>query len=312
MKYLVTGGLGFIGSYLCPIILKSGESLTIIDDLSNNVVDPDDSSLFGANVIVNNILNISPSIVSDFDVIIHLASPLGTVKILEKAGEVAKEILDGVCWAINVAKKNKSRLVLASTCEVYGNSRDAVQLDEYYEKRFDSIYSVRNEYSIGKLLSEVIVNNEFMSNNIGSFGIIRPFNVVGKRQQLDGGHVVPRFLFQATSNLDITVYGDGTQKRSFTWVADAANAIYQIAISNKNGIWNIGNYNNQISIIDLANKVKTISNSKSKIVFVNPKEIHGDLFEDAPEKIPNADRLLSDFNWMPTKNVDEIIMECLS
>lgn len=312
MKILVTGGLGFIGHSLVDKFLKNNHNVTIIDNLSNNAVKPEYFDSKNISIILDDILNLNYNNFDNIDLVVHLASPLGTVKILNLAGKIGKEIIDGTNWSLNVALKNSCRFILASTCEIYGDVNIDTPINEYYKKTFLKEYSIRNEYSIAKMLSEIIVENTKKINNSFSYGIIRPFNVVGKNQKIDGGHVVPRFIDQAMSGKDITVYGDGSQKRSFTWVDDACNAIYKISLNNSlNGIWNIGNIKNQISILELAKLIRKVLNSSSNITFVDPKTIHGKLFEDVVEKVPDATKIVKDFNWAPTKNIEEIIKECI-
>lgn len=312
MNVLITGGLGFIGYNLVEKFLENNHKIIIIDDLSNNAVPPEYFNSKNIFFLFNNILDLDYNKFNDIDVVIHLASPLGTLKILNMAGNIGKEIIDGTQWALNLAIKNSSRFILASTCEIYGDVNTDKPIDEYYQKTFLKKYSIRNEYSIAKMLCEVIVENTKKINNYFSYAIIRPFNVVGKNQKVDGGHVIPRFIYQAISGKDITIYGDGKQKRSFTWVKDTCDAIYKISLDNSfNGIWNIGNIKNQISILDLAKLIKNISNSVSNIIFIDPKKIHGNLFEDVVEKVPDSTKIFKDLGWVPTKNVEQIIKECL-
>lgn len=312
MKVLITGGLGFIGHHLVNKFLNNNHEVLIIDNLSNNAVKPEYFNSNRVSIIIDDILNLEYNKFKNIDIVIHLASPLGTVKILNMAGKIGKEIIDGTNWSINVAIQNSCRFILASTCEIYGDVNIDTPIDEYYKKTFLKKYSIRNEYAIAKMLSEIIVENTKKIKNSFSYGIIRPFNVVGKNQKIDGGHVVPRFIDQAISGKPITVYGDGSQKRSFTWVDDACNAIYKISLNNSfNGIWNIGNIKNQISILKLAKLVKKILKSNSEIIFVDPKTIHGKLFEDVVEKVPDTTKIIKDFNWVPTKNIEEIIRECI-
>jgi UDP-glucose 4-epimerase len=158
------------------------------------------------------------------------------------------------------------------------------------------------------------LSNHAKINSNFKYQIIRPFNVTGQYQLPDGGFVLPRFVDQALKNQDITVYYSGQQLRAFTWVKDIVDGIYLTSTvheSQWNQEWNIGNELNEQTILYLAQKVKKLTNSKSKIIHVDPKELHGSLFAEAPEKIPNSEKIKNQLGWKPTKFVDEVILEVI-
>lgn len=187
---------------------------------------------------------------------------------------------------------------------------------DYAENMYktDSEHFNRNEYSMAKLLSEIVLCNQGKIDPLFKYQIIRPFNVSGEYQLPDGGFVLPRFVLQALSGEDITVYYSGAQIRAFTWVKDIVDGIYLTSIADQNmwnQEWNIGNESNEQTILYLANKVRELTNSKSKIIHVDPKELHGFLFSEAFEKIPNSDKIKKQLNWRPVKFVDDIIKEVI-
>ena len=307
---LITGGLGFIGSNLYKKFLNNGYDVIIIDNLANNVILPTSLPNESVYFVEKDIRDVKAYELPKIDLIIHLASPIGTVSILKNAGFIAKEILDATYSVLDLAIAKNARLVFASTCEIYGDIENkGSKINEDYYSVYESKHKVREEYSIAKKLSESIIKSFSKKYKEFSFAIFRPFNIVGVNQKMEGGHVLPRFVHQSKNSYPITVYGDGKQKRSFTAVEDASEAIFLISESKLNDTWNIGNLKNQISIIGLALKIKDISKTSSEIEFVNPKEIHGDMFEDVVEKVPDASKLLKDFGWKPTKNVDDIILD---
>ena len=294
MKLLMTGGLGFLGSYSIEKYKSEGFDITIIDNLSSNVIEPDDELCKDCHVIIDDILNISWSELEDnFDVILHLASPVGPVGVLKHSGEMARYILDDIYWAIEGAKKYDCPLIFISTSEIYGYREKAEFLKESDDKLLVGDFKVRNEYSMGKLLAEIVLSNTAKVSNL-KYQIIRPFNISGPRQLKDE---------------PITVFGDGSQIRAFTYVKDIVDGIYLTSVANNhmNEIWNIGNGDNVATIKHMAEKVKEFTKSNSEVTFVDPKTIHGPLFEEAWDKIPDSEKIRDLLGWEPTLGVDEII-----
>lgn len=309
MKLLMTGGLGFLGSHSIEKYQSEGFDITIIDNLSSNVIEPDDELCENCDVIIDDILDIPwESLEDHYDIILHLASPVGPVGVLKHSGEMARYILDDIYWAIEGAKKYDCPLIFISTSEIYGYREKAEFLKEEDHKLLVGDFKVRNEYSIGKLLAEIVLSNTAKVSDL-KYQIIRPFNISGPRQLKDGGFVLPTFTQQALKGDDITVFGDGEQIRAFTFVKDIVDGIYLTSVANDhmNEIWNIGNGDNVATIKHMAEKVKEFTNSSSEITFVDPKTIHGPLFEEAWDKIPNAEKIKNLLGWKPTLEVDEII-----
>lgn len=309
---LITGGLGFIGAHCIEKWKENNWNVVVIDNLSTNAIDLNHHLTEGIQVIQSNILDIDWKDLPKFDLILHLASPVGPVGVLKHSGNMARIILDDIYWAINGAKCNNCPLVFISTSEIYGHRDEKSYLDEEGDKVLHGEFTVRNEYAIAKLLSEIVLTNQAKINPNFKYQIIRPFNVTGKYQLPDGGFVLPRFVQQALSGKDITVYYDGMQLRAFTWVKDIVDGIYLTSIASEehwNQEWNIGNEKNERSILYLAERVREITKSTSKICHVDPKKLHGPLFAEAPEKIPNSDKIKTLLNWKPTKGVDEVIAE---
>lgn len=309
MKILITGGLGFLGSHSIEKYKSEGFEITIIDNLLSNVIEPDDELCDGCNVIIDDILNISWDVFDDkFDIILHLASPVGPVGVLKHSGKMASYILKDVYWAIEGAQKFDCPLIFISTSEIYGYREKAEFLKEDDYKLLVGDFKVRNEYSIGKLLAEIVLSNTAKVSDL-KYQIIRPFNISGPRQLKDGGFVLPTFVQQALENKPITVFGDGKQVRAFTYVKDIVDGIYLTSVTKEymNDIWNLGNGDNVATINYMAEKVKGFTNSSSEIINVDPKTIHGPLFEEAWDKIPDSDKIKDRLGWKPTLSADEII-----
>ncbi len=308
---LITGGLGFLGSFSIEKYKKEGWKVTVIDNMSTNVISPEDEICDGVDVIIKDVLEYNWDDLKEFDAILHLASPVGPAGILKHSGQMASYILKDVYWAIAGAKKFDCPLIFVSTSEIYGYREKAVLLKEDDDKLLVGDFSVRNEYSMGKLLCEIVLSNTAKVSDL-KYQIIRPFNISGARQLKAGGFVLPTFVFQALAGEDITVFNSGQQIRAFTHVADIVDGIYKISLSEKmNEIWNIGNSNNISTIINMAEKVKEFANSNSKIKLTDPKTIHGALYEEAWDKIPNAEKIITELKWTPTWTTDEIIKDVI-
>ena len=219
-----------------------------------------------------------------------------------------------ICPLYKVAQMSldmDAKFLMVSTSEVYGrHPEDEVQgQKESLDLIIPAKYTVRLEYGVSKALSEIILRNLSLDNNL-KYNCIRPFNIVGPSQNDDLGFVIPRFLRQALDNKPITVYGDGASKRTFTHVSDIVDSMFAIMESNAKGeIFNVGNPNNVITIKELAYKIKSSVESESEVVFVNPKEIFGKDFDEAWNKIPNVDKIFKTVGWGPKYSLDYIINE---
>ena len=313
-KILITGGLGFIGTHSILKWHELGWDITVIDNLSTNAISPDNPIASKVTFIDSDILSVRWEDLPKFDMILHLASPVGPVGVLKHSGTMARIILDDMYWAIDGAKHNDCPLVFVSTSEIYGYRENKSYLSEHDDKVLHGEFTVRNEYAIAKLLSEIVLSNTGKVDPSFKYQIIRPFNVTGEYQLPDGGFVLPRFVQQALSGDDITVYYSGNQLRAFTWVKDIVDGIHLVSNAPDhlwNQEWNIGNEVNEQTILYLAEKTKELSNSSSKIVHIDPKTLHGSLFTEAPEKIPDSDKIKNLLGWQPTKFVDDVIQEVI-
>ncbi|MBV03475.1 MAG: hypothetical protein CML45_03675 [Rhodobacteraceae bacterium] len=308
---LITGGLGFLGSFSIEKYKREGWKVTIIDNMSTNVIEPEDKICEDVDVIIKDVLECDWDDLIKFDCILHLASPVGPAGILKHSGQMAKYILKDIYWAIDGASKCNCPLIFVSTSEIYGYRQEATLLKEDDDKLLVGDFSVRNEYSMGKLLCEIVLSNTAKVSNL-KYQIIRPFNISGARQLKTGGFVLPTFVTQALSESDITVFNGGQQVRAFTHVIDIVDGIYKVSLSNKiNEIWNIGNSDNISTIISMAEKVKKYTDSNSNIKLVDPKTIHGDLYEEAWDKIPDATKIKKELGWAPMWTTDEIIKDVI-
>jgi|TARA_R110000796_G_scaffold28257_4_gene77435 nucleoside-diphosphate-sugar epimerase len=313
-RALITGGLGFIGSHCIEKWgIEEGWDLIVVDNKTSNSISEDSEIAQKCQVSLIDLMDIDWDSIGELDMILHLASPVGPVGVLKHSGKMAQIIIDDIYKVIEGAKINKCPLIFVSTSEIYGHREEKTYLKEHEDKVLHGEFTVRNEYAIAKLLAELAVVNTGRVDKDFKYQIIRPFNVTGERQLIDGGFVLPRFADQALRERDITVYFDGLQMRAFTWVKDIVNGIWLCSQaekeSNLNQEWNIGNEQNEETILYLAQTVKELTNSSSNIAHVDPKILHGDMFSEAPEKIPDSQKIMCNLGWTPTKSTNEIIEE---
>jgi nucleoside-diphosphate-sugar epimerase len=304
-RALITGFAGFIGSHLTEMLAKKKHTIIGIDNFFNNTVDPKDLDC----EIESWSHNIEETVLYDdiyVDIVYHLASTVGPVGVLARSGELAYDILYDTMLLRDFCIDSMIKLVYISTSEIYG---DVTDWHEDSCKVFPASYTVRSEYAAGKMSSEIAVVNKAKVDDL-KYVIIRPFNVAGPRQKPDFGFVLPRFIIAALTDQPITVYGDGKQRRAFTDVRDICDAICLLG-EKAEGIYNIGNPANEMSIQDLAELVLShVKNTKSKIVHVDPKKLHGDLFEEVPDKMPCIDKL-ERFGWKPKYKIEQTINDTI-
>lgn len=315
-RVLITGGLGFIGVHCIKKWHSEGWIVDVIDNLSSNTLAADDPAINGMvdKFFIGDLTDKEWYELPNYDLVVHLASPVGPVGILKYTGIISEKIIGDTYWVIEVARKNNCPLIFVSTSEIYGHRDAKSYLKEFSEKVLVGDYTVRNEYSVAKMLSEIILTNIGKVDGSFKYQLIRPFNVTGEHQLPNGGFVLPRFVDQALRGNDITVYGDGNQIRAFTWVRDVVEGIYLTSIADEcyfNQEWNIGNEANETTINYLAEMVKERTDSSSAITHVDPKTLHGKLFEEAPEKIPCSDKIRRLLGWKPVKGIIEIIDEVI-
>lgn len=309
---LITGGLGFIGTHCIEKWVAKDWSVHVIDNLSSNAILPNHPIAQKTTLIESDIIDIDWEKLPKFDLILHLASPVGPVGVLKHSGMMADIILDDIYSVIEGSKHNGCPLIFVSTSEIYGHRDSKTYLSEIGDKVLKGEFTVRNEYAIAKLLSEIVLSNCAKINEDFRYQIVRPFNVTGAFQLPDGGFVLPRFVQQSLNNEDITVYYSGEQIRAFTWVKDIVEGIYLTSIAPEelwNEEWNVGNEKNEESILYLAKRVKALTGSESRIAHVDPVALHGKLFSEAPEKIPDASKIKQKLGWKPTKGIDDVIKE---
>jgi UDP-glucose 4-epimerase len=296
MRITVTGGLGFLGSFICEQLLERGHTVTAIDDMSANVVD----SIDGVHATHVDCRHHS---YYDAEAVVHCASPVGAVALLDRPYSITHEITDTTHSVARACNTLGIPMLNISTSEVYGFSGEYRESDTL---QVPHKFSARLEYAVGKMAGEHTLHG-FKDLR---FTTIRPFNVTGPRQTSLKGFVLPTFVEQALEGKDLTVFGSGQQERSFTSVNDVARFICDLIHRDNfdRQTVNVGNPNNRTSVIELAHRVCEITGSDSEILFTDGKAIHGEGYEEAEGfvKVPSINVARSQ-GFVPTDTLDDLI-----
>ena len=310
MKYLITGGAGFIGSHLAEKLIARGDQVVVFDNLStgsaNNLSRIKDKIKFEQGNILDKV--VIDKLVADSDHVVHLAAALGVLNIVNKPLESLKTNLQGSEFVLEAADKYKKPVLIASTSEIYGKN-DKVPLNEEDDRIIGHPLKSRWSYSEAKAVDESLAYFYYLENKL-PIRIVRFFNTVGPRQVGHYGMVVPRFVSAALANTSLSVYGSGDQIRCFCHVDDAVRALLLVMDSDKaiGQVFNVGN-NQQISIMDLAKKVIEIINSSSKIEKIAYEDAYPDGFEDMQRRVPDISKIKRVLGWTPEINLDQIIKD---
>ena len=310
MKYLLTGGAGFIGSHLADRLIEKGDQVCVVDNLSTGV----NKNLSGIKEKISfsegSILDKSliDKLVSECDFVVHLAAALGVFNIVNKSLESLQTNLQGTEIVLEAADKYKKSILIASSSEIYGKN-DKVPLSEEDDRIVGHPLKSRWSYSEAKAVDESLAYFYHQERNL-SVRIVRFFNTVGPRQLGNYGMVVPRFVVSALKNEPLQVYGSGDQIRCFCHVDDAIRALLLVMESDKTigQVFNIGN-NQQISIMDLAKKVIAITGSKSKIVNIPYSKAYPEGYEDMQRRVPDILKIKNRLGWSPQIGLDQIIKD---
>jgi len=314
MRVLVTGGSGFIGSHLTEALLSEGHEVVVLDDLSTgrleNLQGVQDHPRF--TVHVGSVLDeaLVRKLVDEVDMVYHLAAAVGVRLILERPVETIETNIVGTEMVLRAATGKRARVVLASTSEVYGKN-DAVPLSEEDDRILGPTTKSRWSYACSKAIDEFLGLAYYREREVPVV-ILRFFNTVGPRQTGQYGMVVPRFARQALDGEPITVYGDGRQSRAFTDVEDAVRATVALSMSPAavGEVFNVGS-SEEVTIGELAERVKRLAGSRSPIVFVPYEEAYQPGFEDLRRRVPSIAKAERVVGYRPRVPLDETLRRVL-
>ena len=315
MRVLITGGSGFIGGHLAEALLEAGHTVFVIDDLSTGSIE-NIAHLKGHpafHYTIDTVFNdaVVAELVDRADVVFHLAAAVGVKLIVQDPVRTLETNVHGTEVVLRHAAKKQKLVFIASTSEVYGKSTD-VPFREDADLVMGATIRHRWAYACSKAMDEFLALAYWKQKRLPVV-IVRFFNTVGPRQTSRYGMVLPTFVRQALAGEPITVYGDGTQSRSFTYVGDVVGALLKLMTEPRaiGQVFNIGN-EQEVTIGDLAERVKHMTGSASPIVRVPYDQAYDPGFEDMPRRVPDLTRIRSLIGYEPKVGLDEIIRRVIS
>ena len=312
MRVLITGGAGFIGSHLAEHLIARGDEVYALDDLSTgrvqNLANLKDNPNF--HLIVDSVLH--PAVVNELvnkvDVVYHLAAAVGVKTIVEQPVRTLRVNLGGTEVVLDACCKFQRPVLVASTSEVYGDHRSETPLHESSRRIYGATTQKRWAYADSKAMDEFLAlayHEEFGLETV----IVRLFNTVGPRQSGQYGMVIPRFVERALTDQTIEIYGDGEQTRCFCHVADTIRALAGLMdeLPRTSGeLFNVG-APNQISILNLADRIMEMTGSSSSIAHVPFREVYGTGIEDMLHRVPCIDKVHETLGWTPERTLEDIL-----
>ncbi len=309
-RALITGGAGFIGSHLTEQLLEREVEVYCIDDLSTGSIENIEifKNTGKFHYVVDTIMNepLLAELVDMCDIVYHLAAAVGVKLIVESPVRTLETNIRGTEAVLKMANKKKKKVLLTSTSEVYGKS-DQVPFSEEHDMVLGPTSKSRWSYACSKAIDEFLALAYWKERKLPTV-VARLFNTVGPRQTGQYGMVIPTFVKQALSGRPITVYGDGEQTRSFSYVTDVVDAIIKISEHPEavGQIFNIG-ADEEISILDLAHLVREITQSKSDILLIPYDEAYEKGFEDMRKRIPDIRKVRDLVGFQPKVELKEMI-----
>ncbi len=310
MRALITGGAGFVGSHLADRLLAEGHEVFVLDNLStgsmDNIVHLKDHQKF--HYTIDDVTNegLLAELIDQADVVFHLAAAVGVKLIVEEPVHTIETNVHGTEVVLKHANKKKKLVVIASTSDVYGKSLD-VPFREDADLVMGPTLKHRWAYACSKAIDEFLALAYWKERKLPVI-VVRLFNTVGPRQTGQYGMVIPSFVRQALAGRPITVFGDGTQSRSFTYVGDVVDALLKLVQEPRaiGEVFNIGNPG-EISMKELAEKIKKMVGSTSPISLVPYDQAYEEGFEDMPRRVPDISKIQALVGFKPTVQLDEIL-----
>jgi len=314
VRALITGGAGFIGSHLSDALLAGGHEALILDNLSTGSIEniAHLKGRAGFEYFIDSVENepLLAELIDRCDVVFHFAAAVGVKLIVEQPVYTIETNVHGTEVVLKHANKKKKLVVIASTSEVYGKSED-VPFREDSDLVLGPTPKHRWAYACSKAIDEFLALAYWKERQLPVI-VVRFFNTVGPRQTGQYGMVIPNFVRQALAGEPLTVFGDGTQSRSFTHVADVVQALLKLVREPRaiGQVINIGT-TGEISILKLAERVRELSGSKSAIKLVPYDEAYESGFEDMPRRVPDLSKITALIGYKPRFTLDDILSQVI-
>lgn len=315
MRALITGGAGFVGSHLAELLLAQGHEVFVLDNLSTgsieNILDLKQQPRF--HYTIDSVTNepVLAELIDQSDVVFHLAAAVGVKLIVEQPVQTIETNLRGTEVVLKHANKKKKLVLIASTSEVYGKNPSA-PFSEDADLVLGPTPKHRWAYACSKAIDEFLALAYWKEKKLPVV-IARLFNTVGPRQTGRYGMVIPTFVRQALAGRPMTVFGDGTQCRSFTYVGDVVGALVKLAQEPRavGQVFNVGN-TEETSILELAERVKALTRSTSSIILVPYDEAYESGFEDMPRRVPDIAKIRGLIGFEPKVQLEEILRSVIA
>jgi UDP-glucose 4-epimerase len=315
MRVLITGGAGFVGSHLSEALLDRGDDVYVLDDLSTGSIDniahlkPNPKFHYTIDTVANE--PVLAELIDRCDTVVHLAAAVGVKLIVESPVRTIETNVHGTEVVLKIAAKKRKLVLIASTSEVYGKSA-TVPFSEEADLVLGPTSKHRWAYACSKMIDEFLALAYWKERKLPVI-IVRLFNTVGPRQTGQYGMVVPTMVKQALSGRPITVFGDGSQSRSFTYVGDVVRAVVALIDEPRavGQVFNIGN-GSEISIGGLAERIKALTNSASPIVTIPYEQAYEAGFEDMPRRVPDLSKIRALIGYEPTVDLEEILTRVIA
>ncbi|MBN1445921.1 MAG: GDP-mannose 4,6-dehydratase [Candidatus Omnitrophica bacterium] len=314
MKYLITGGCGFIGSHLTEKILSGENEIFVIDDLSTGSLSNVEKFMDKKNfhLFIDTIMNSSilEELIKKCDFVFHLAAVVGVKRVMENPVDSVIINVEGSYNVLKVCARHGKKIFLASTSEVYGKNEN-IPFMEDADIIIGNTKKKRWSYACTKAIDEFLAFAFFEEKKLPVI-VGRFFNTVGPRQSDRYGMVIPRFIKQALNNLPMTVFGKGGQTRCFVHVGDIIEGVVKLIGKDEayGEVFNMGS-TEEISIKDLAYMIKDATRSSSEIIFVNPETVYSKGFEDMNRRVPDISKIRNLIGFSPRFTIRDIIADCL-
>jgi UDP-glucose 4-epimerase len=311
MKALITGGAGFVGSHLAEALLERGDEVHVIDNLSTGSIENIEhlKTRPRFHYAIDSVLNepVLAELVDRVEVVFHLAAAVGVRLIVESPVNTIETNVHGTEMVLKLANKKRKKVLLTSTSEVYGKA-DAVPFREDGDLVMGPTSKGRWSYACSKAIDEFLALAYHKEKRLPVV-VVRLFNTVGPRQTGRYGMVIPNFVKQALLGHPLTVYGDGSQSRCFTFVTDVVGQLVALAEDERavGEVFNVGNDREEVTILDLARRVKERTRTKGEIVLVPYDQAYEEGFEDMHRRVPDLSKLRALTGYEPHVHLDEIL-----
>ncbi|MCW2970773.1 MAG: nucleoside-diphosphate-sugar epimerase [Solirubrobacterales bacterium] len=312
MRFLVTGGAGFIGSHLCDHLLEAGHDVNVLDDLSTGSVENlahleihDGLHCTVGSVADGDVLD---ALVARSDVVVHLAAAVGVRLVVESPVRAIETNVHCTEVVLAHAERHGKPVLIASTSEVYGKS-SALPFREDGDLQMGSTDKSRWAYACSKAIDEFLAMAYWRERGLPVI-VVRLFNTVGPRQTGSYGMVVPTLVSQALAGQPLSVYGDGRQTRCFCHVSDVVRALTGLIDEDRayGNVFNVG-ATTEISILDLARRIIALTGSSSDVALTAYADAYGDGFEDMYRRIPDITKIGELIGWSPTRSLDDVVLD---